>query len=101
VPSAGGLDLWAVVEGNGVVARGRDGDADDMPSVEHTPGSDTYDIVFKRDVDGCSYQATLASPIKGQIIVSAKEFEPRKVRVRTANDTGAWAEMPFHVAVIC
>jgi hypothetical protein len=106
VPSAGsaeGLDLWAVVRHDGVVVRGRDIVAGDLPSaVRTTPGN--YLVTFDRNVSGCAYQATIGSPggtppDLGQIIVAADSSNA--VRVRTADGMSAVQDRPFQLAVIC
>lgn len=110
VPSAGlavssaGLDFWAVVNGNGVLVRGRGLVAGDPAA---RTGEGIYHVVFNRDVRGCGYIATVGSPTVdavppgGQVHVASHPTNVNGVRVRTANDAGANLDRPFHIAVIC
>jgi hypothetical protein len=117
--SAGGLDLWAVVEEDGTTLRGRGGpvagnapsavqmSAGNPPSaVQTSPGN--YDVTFGADVSSCSIQATIVSPDKdihvdsGQIIV-ARSSSNNAVHVRTGNGLtlNEESDRPFQIAAIC
>ena len=110
VPAAGvatssaGLNLWAVVNGNGVLVRGR-GQAAGDPAAK--TGEGIYHVIFNRDVRGCGYLATVGSPTVdavppgGQVHVASHPTNVNAVRVRTANDTGTSLDRPFHLAVTC
>ena len=110
VPAAGsvgtatGLDFWAVINGNGVLVRGRGYAAGD-PAAK--TGEGIYHVIFNRDVRGCGYVATVGSPTidavppGGQVHVASHPMNPNAVRVRTANDAGQALDRPFHIAVIC
>ena len=110
VPAAGlatssaGLDLWAVVNGNGVLVRGR-GQAAGDPAGK--TGEGIYHVIFNRDVRSCAYLATVGSPTVdavppgGQVHVASHPTNVNGVRVRTANDAGASLDRPFHIGVIC
>jgi hypothetical protein len=100
--SAGGLDLWAVVNSDGVLIRGKGGAGD--------PASRTdigiYQVIFNRDVRNCAYVATLGAigtggPPQGQISVTSLATNVNGVRVRTENDAGAVADRSFHLLVSC
>ena len=110
VPSAGfattatGLDFWAVVNANGVLARGR-GQAAGHPAAR--TGEGIYHVVFNRDVRGCAYVATVGSPTidaippGGEVHVASHPTNVNAVRVRTTNDAGQPLERPFHIVVVC
>jgi hypothetical protein len=101
--SAGGVDMWAVVNSNGILVRGKGQGAGDPAS---RTGVGVYDAVFNRDVRGCSYQATLGGvgtggPPRGQVSVTSHPANVNGVRVRTEDDAGAPADKSFHLAVFC
>ena len=110
VPAAGlatssaGLDFWAVVNGNGVLVRGRGQAAGDPAG---RSGEGIYHVVFNRDVRGCAYVATVGSPTvdaippSGQVTVASHPTNVNAVRVRTGNDAGVALDRSFHIAVIC
>jgi hypothetical protein len=101
--SAAGVDLWAVVNGDGVLVRGKGQGAGDPAS---RLGGGIYDAVFNRDVRACSYQATLGGvgtggPPRGQVSVTSHPTNVNGVRVRTEDDAGTPADKSFHLAVFC
>lgn len=102
--SSAGLDLWTVVNGNGVLVRGRGFAAGD-PAAK--TGEGIYHVIFNRAVNGCAYLATVGSPTVdavppgGQVHVASHPTNVNAVRVRTVNDAGAALDRPFHLAVIC
>jgi len=100
--TAAGVDLWAVVNSDGVLIRGK-GQAGDPAS---RTGVGVYDAIFNRDVRGCSYQATLGGvgtggPPRGQVSVTSHPGSVNGVRVRTEDDAGTPADKSFHLAVLC
>jgi hypothetical protein len=102
--SSAGLDYWAVVNGNGVLVRGR-GQAAGDPAAR--TGEGIYHVIFNRDVRGCAYLATVGSPTVdavppgGQVHVASHPANVNAVRVRTTNDAGVALNRSFHLAVIC
>ena len=105
VPSSGisfGGARFAVVAGNGVLARGRS-----VSSVART-GAGRYQVIFTSDVRGCAYFATIgdtsATPLGGgsQITTASLSTSANGVSVRTwgpnGQDTG---DRPFHLIVSC
>jgi hypothetical protein len=109
VPSAGlaasalGVDLWAVINSDGVLVRGRGQGVGDPASRTNTG---IYDAVFNRDVRNCAYFAVLGAvgtggPPQGQVSVTSHPTNVNAVRIRTENDGGAVADKSFHLIVIC
>ncbi len=102
--SSAGLDFWAVVNGNGVLVRGRGQAAGDPAG---RSGEGIYQVIFNRDVRGCAYVATVGSPTvdaippSGQVTVASHPTNVNAVRVRTGNDAGVALDRSFHIAVIC
>jgi hypothetical protein len=101
--SAAGVDLWAVVNNDGVMIRSKGAALGDPASRTNTG---TYHVFFNRDVRGCSYVATLGNPgtggpPTGQVTVGSHPTNVAGVSVRTENDGGAVADKPFHLAVFC
>lgn len=102
--SAGGLGYWAVVNGNGVLVRGKGLAAGDPAA---RTGEGIYHVIFNRDVRGCAYLATVGSPTvdavppNGQVHVASHPTNVNAVRVRTTNDAGVALNRSFHLAVIC
>jgi hypothetical protein len=101
VPTAGALDATAVVNSGGATVRGRN-----VSSSART-GTGRYQVIFKRDVRACVYNATLGSisataPPSGVISVSSLPSSVNGVTVRTGNDSnGNPANLPFHLIVSC
>ena len=58
--SAKGLQLWAVVKKDGTLVRGHGLAPSNPPTRKEATG--IYRVTFNRDVDGCSYQATIGNP---------------------------------------
>lgn len=68
-------------------------------------GSGRYEVVFERDMRSCFAVATLGrfaenqpTPDSGQVTT---ETTSRGVVVRTRNASGAPADLPFHLIVVC
>jgi hypothetical protein len=98
----GGAGRYAVVNGGGQLARGRD-----VSSVART-GDGRYQVIFGGDVRNCVYSATVgdasaaAPPQNSQISVSSLGSNVNGVSIRTENgNTGAEANRPFHLIVMC
>jgi hypothetical protein len=101
--SAAGLNLWAVVNNDGLLVRGRGQAAGDPVGRTNTG---IYHVIFNRDVRGCAYLATLGNPgtggpPAGEVSVASHPANVNAVRVRTANPNGAVADRPFQLAVTC
>ena len=91
--------LWAVVDDNGVLVRSFRA----TNSVHVAVG--IYRVFFDTNVSGCAYVATIGlpgqgNPPPGEISVASSPI-PNGVRVDTANNAGAPADRPFHLAVHC
>jgi hypothetical protein len=105
VPSAGiaqGSAHWVVVNDQGVQIRGRG----TTTSARTSEGR--YQVFFDRDVRACAYYATIgdasaaAPPQNAQISVSSLASNVNGVAIRTENGgTGAEADKPFHLLVLC
>jgi hypothetical protein len=59
-----------------------------------------YEIVFNRDVTGCSYQVTM-SQTQGESLAQPRTGVPNGVFVATYTSAGAQADRAFHLAVFC
>jgi hypothetical protein len=93
---------YAVVNGAGLLARGRD-----VSSVARTAAG-RYQVIFNADIRGCGYYATVgdssaaAPPQNSQISVSSLGSNANGVAVRTENgNNGAEIDRPFHLIVMC
>jgi hypothetical protein len=93
---------FAVVNGGGQLARGRD-----VSSVART-GDGRYQVIFNADIRGCAYFATVGNesaagpPQNSQISVSSLASNVNGVDVRTENgNNGAESNRPFHLIVMC
>jgi Collagen triple helix repeat (20 copies) len=94
--------LWAVVNQDGTLARGSSG-----ASTTTSSGSQ-HEVFFDQDVRQCAYVATVGSTANSPTNWGAFPGGSAKtsyyfggVRVETADDTGAPAGRPFHLAVLC
>jgi hypothetical protein len=100
-----GQNNWAVVDSDGTVAR-QNGAATPV-SVTHTASSGLYEVVFGKDVSGCSFNSTLdqtgasipASP--GFINVSLDLSDPEDVEVQTYDATAVPTDASFDLYVSC
>jgi hypothetical protein len=122
VPSASGLEFWAVVRENGELESGPDMVAGNPPSAVLTSAGNppttkrestgNYVVTFDHNVSNCSYQATIGSPDSsyplplGEIIVARSGTNALKVRtakleLSTAGLKATEADRPFQIAVIC
>jgi hypothetical protein len=89
--------LWAVitgsdgslVRGSGVTTTGKLG----------APAG-SYEVIFNRNVTGCSYQAT-QSDVQGETLVQPRSTNVNGVFVGTYTSAGASADRGFHLAVFC
>ena len=92
---------FAVIESDGDLVRGKGVlDAGDV-------GEGAYGVAFNRNVRNCAYVATLgipgfkAEPPPGEIGVAGWAKDPKGVYVQTTDSSGAVADRPFHLAVLC
>jgi hypothetical protein len=104
VPSAGvaqGSAHFVVVNDQGVQVRGRGS------TTAARTSEGRYQVFFDRDVRACAYYATIgdasaaAPPQNGQISVSSLASNVTGVAIRTENGSGAEADKPFHLLVLC
>jgi hypothetical protein len=93
--------LWAVVNPNGTLARGRgarDANALDVGA---------YEVLFDRNVRRCSYTATIGlrgaegASAPGEITVVGRAAARNGVFITTHNSTGTFANRGFHLTVNC
>ena len=100
MPSASGLQRSAVVGPLGQFVRGKD-----VTSVGRT-GEGRYLVVFRRNVQGCAYVASLGDPSVsgppvGQAGTSGSRPTPTPCRCAPVSSTGNAADRPFHLIVSC
>jgi hypothetical protein len=104
VHSAKGLQLWALVKKDGTFMRGH-GEDPNHPAAKEATG--IYRVTFKRDVRGCSYQATIGTDVPaipfegGDVVASASPDKEEAVLVRTANHADDETDSAFQLGVIC
>jgi hypothetical protein len=98
--SSSGRTVFAVVNGDGTLARG--GGAASATKL----GTGQYQVLFKRDVNRGAFLATIglsadagASP-PGEIIVNLRVGTTNGIFVQTSNSTGAVEDRSFHLAVV-
>ena len=95
-------DLLAVVNGDGVLARGTVGTS----SVD-AGSAGAYVVTFDRNVRGCSYSATVGltgasgTTADGAATVVGAAGSVNAVFVTTFNTAGAQVDRPFHLSVDC
>ncbi len=92
--------LWAVVSATPEVIRARN-----VTSVEGFGTGETI-VKFDRNVDQCSWQATLANPAgntppTGFIELALRGGTTDAIYVETKNSAGTKTYEPFHLAVFC
>lgn len=101
--SAKAQTLWAVVDDDGTLVRGRGAvDADDDVN------SGRYSVTFNRNVRGCAYVVSagttapgtgISPPLTGTVFTSLNQ--PRVVGVQLNHVSGSGTNNPFHVQVTC
>lgn len=96
----GNKELYAVVDANGVLARGSR-----VTGTAH-PGVGQYKMTFNQDVSRCAYTATIGTISAGSVpnpgvITVQRNANPNVVFVRTYSRTGPATDFPFHLAVDC
>ncbi|SCL34104.1 hypothetical protein GA0074692_3745 [Micromonospora pallida] len=90
---------FAVVQSNGVLARGQD-----VVSVTRY-GTGQYEVIFNRVVSRGAYVATIGDPTDccvpsgGEIAVAPRLSTPNGVFVQTRSSNGTAADRPFHLHV--
>jgi hypothetical protein len=92
--------LRADVNANGTLARGTAG------TTSSRPADGRYNVVFPRDVTGCTPLASVGSsgtgdPARAFIDVGLLPGNANGVRVELEQDTGGATNRPFHVIVAC
>ncbi len=104
VPSsliAHGGARFAVVNGGGQLARGRD-----VSSAARTAVG-RYQVVFNGDVRGCGYYATIGDPSaagppqNSQASVASLASNVNGVAIRTENNNGVEVDRGFHLIAFC
>jgi hypothetical protein len=106
--------LWAVVNGDGTLARGSHVTSTEKLELQFLTteigptamGDGSYEVIFDRDVANCAYVATLgvggfAEPIRGGLLVAPRFAEANGVFVNTYDVDGADTDGGFHLAVFC
>jgi hypothetical protein len=94
--------LWAVVNADGTLARGRGATSSDSLGVDGQ-----YEVVFNRSVAACAYVATLgdataSTGAEGVVTVAPRDGNANAVFVQTFDVlTGVEADLPFHLVVVC
>jgi hypothetical protein len=97
-PSQIGHELWAHVNSDGTLVRGNGVNYSGRFSTGH------YFVSFNRDVSFCGYVATTTDTYAGTTgtVQGASYGFPREVSVYTiVGNTGARADLPFHLVVAC
>jgi hypothetical protein len=92
--------LSAVVQSNGIFAGGVGGDTVARLS------TGTYEVLFERDVQNCTYSANAGSADAGQVafgvaLVASRAGEPNGVWVQIRNNNGGAVDSDFHLIVFC
>ena len=90
--------LWAVVNSDGTLARGKGVTSISKPAA--TTGE--YEVKFRQDVDRCAYSATF-DHTSGFIFISLRDTNigSREVGVTTLDRNGVVRNSPFHLIVNC
>lgn len=93
---------WVVVQGNGTLVR-----ANGVTSIAH-PSTGVYIATFTADVHGCAYIANPGDTATGFVNTASTVSVSRRVGNRHAvyiqvwnQQTGALADLPFHLVAYC
>jgi hypothetical protein len=94
--------LWAVVNVDGTLARGRGATSSDSLGVDGQ-----YEVAFNRNVSNCAYVATLgdataSTGAEGVVTVAPRDGNANAVFVQTFDVlTGTETNLPFHLVALC
>ena len=101
-PGTPATSRWAVVGGDGTLARGSGIDGTSRES------AGLYNVDVNRDITTCAFVASIAgiggtAPLTGEVRLNdfSSGALPDVVRVRTMDSTGVQADRPFHLAIFC
>jgi hypothetical protein len=98
-PGANATALWAVVAGDGTLARGS------HVTSAASFGSGNYEVIFDRDVSGCAFVAGRGGiddeNSVGQVSATRRLNIVNGVFLKTYDSAGTAADGPFHLAVFC
>ena len=97
---------YAVVNADATLARGFPQNGANNWIVSSKVGTGAYQVQFKQDLTGCSYEATIGNagdgnPAHGTIVVAARVGNAKAVYVETRNLDGNLADHPFHLQITC
>lgn len=93
---------WAVVEGNGTLARSSD--EGHITASRSSAPEGSYEVTFPSNVSGCAFQATVGTasdvnPNPAYVTLGSKSATT--VLIQTAGTNGTLADRPFDLTVIC
>lgn len=100
-PIPDGIEMWAALNSGGGMVRGTG-----VVATSHL-GPGRYEVVFKQNVAGCGYTATIGDPANGLVFSPGLIFtagghtSASAVYVETKNPGGGLQDYPFHLAVAC
>jgi len=93
--------LTAVVNASGSLARSQG-----TTSAGHV-GTGQYEVIFNQNVTACTYVASVGNPTpglttpNGVAVVVPRNGNANGVGVATYDAAGAFADLPFHLIVVC
>ncbi len=93
---------WAVVTGEGVLARSSSAGITANRVTGVSEGS--YEVTFPSSVSGCAFQATVAGSTVGvpsPAYIAVGAISADSVLVQTAGTTGTLTDRSFHLSVFC
>jgi hypothetical protein len=93
--------LWAVVEANGNLERGKSATASTKLG-----GNGLYEVTFNRNLSQCSWVGQIGTgnttpTIYGEMSIFLQSGNPNALFVQTAGSNGALSDRPFHLMVHC
>ena len=100
-PGQNAVSLWAVVEENGVLARGSGVTKADQIN------TGTYEVIFNQNVENCAFGSSLGDGETseaewiGNVATTRRGGQPDGIWVRTFNSAGTGANLPFVLQVSC
>jgi hypothetical protein len=97
--------MWAIVNANGTLFRASPGIVEAKPEGPGPAEGKTF-VIVDRDVTNCFFQATLGGNppnegLAGDISVAPVTGSPNEVYVRTGDNAGSNAALPFTLLIRC
>lgn len=97
--------LWAVMNADGTILRSSGGNTNTTQTLKLSTG--VYQVAFRRNLSACSWNGTIGfgtfsgSTSASHISVTGRAGNTSAVFVQTFDNSGASADLPFIIQILC